>query len=134
MPTVESALTEVPTVIGRSLPRTNGRDRRRAAVTTPRLVPGRYLAIDDGDDVVVFAVGESAIQLGRSIAADVMLEDLSVSRRHAVVARRGDRTVILDDLSLNGVLVNGERVREAVLHHGDEIRLGDVDIRFFEVT
>ena len=134
MPTVESSPTEVPTVAGRSLPRTNGRDHHRAAITAPRLSPGRYLAIEDGDDVVVFAVGETAIHLGRSAAADVMLEHLSVSRRHAVVARRGERTVILDDLSLNGVLVNGERVREAVLRHGDEIRLGDVAMLFLEVT
>jgi pSer/pThr/pTyr-binding forkhead associated (FHA) protein len=41
--------------------------------------------------------------------------------------------VVLDDRSLNGVVVNGERVREAVLHHGDEIRLGDVAIRFLDV-
>ncbi len=55
-----------------------------------------------------------------------MLEHLSVSRRHAVVATRDDLVVVLDDRSLNGVLVNGERVGEAVLAHGDEIRLGDV--------
>lgn len=134
MPTVEAPHTEVPTLVGRPLPRTSGRDRRRAAITAPRLAPGRYLAIEDGADVVVIEVGEATVHLGRSSAADVMLEHLSVSRRHAVVARRGADTVVLDDRSLNGVVVNGERVREAVLHHGDEIRLGDVAMRFLDVT
>jgi pSer/pThr/pTyr-binding forkhead associated (FHA) protein len=130
MPTLEApqdAATQV-------LPRTNGRDRRRAAVTAPRLAPGRYLAIEDADEVVVIEIAQDALHLGRSTTADVMLEHLSVSRRHAIVARRGDDTVILDDRSLNGVIVNGERVREAVLQHGDEIHIGDVAMRYLHVT
>ena len=132
MPTLQASPSDAPTV-GRPLPRTNGRDRRRAAITTPRLASGRYLAIEDGDEVVVMEIGDAPLRLGRSAAADVMLEHLSVSRRHAVVARRGDDVVILDDRSLNGVVVNGERVPEAVLAHGDEIRLGDVAMRYLQV-
>jgi pSer/pThr/pTyr-binding forkhead associated (FHA) protein len=130
MPTLQApqdAATQV-------LPRTNGRDRGRAAVTAPRLAPGRYLAIEDADEVVVIEIAQDALHLGRSTTADVMLEHLSVSRRHAIVARRGDETVILDDRSLNGVIVNGERVREAVLQHGDEIHIGDVAMRYLHVT
>jgi pSer/pThr/pTyr-binding forkhead associated (FHA) protein len=134
VPTVELPLTESPTQVGGRLPLTTDRDRRRAAVTAPRLEPGRYLAIEDGDEVVVIPVGESALRLGRAAAADVMLEHLSVSRRHAVVVMRGEDVAILDDRSLNGVLVNGERVREAVLEHGDEVRLGDVAMRYLHVT
>jgi pSer/pThr/pTyr-binding forkhead associated (FHA) protein len=133
MPTLE-APPEATTLVGRSLPRTNGRDRRRAAITAPRLAPGRYLAIEDADDVVVIEVAQDVLRLGRSAAADVMLEHLSVSRRHAVVARRGEDTVLLDDRSLNGVIVNGERVREAVLQDGDEIHIGDVAMRYLHVT
>jgi pSer/pThr/pTyr-binding forkhead associated (FHA) protein len=62
-----------------------------------------------------------------------MVEHLSVSRRHAVVVTRGDVVVVLDDRSLNGVVVNDERVGEAVLAHGDEIRLGDISIRYLEI-
>ena len=134
MPTVELPLTESPTQVGGRLPLTTDRDRRRAAVTATKLEPGRYLAIEDGDEVVVIPVGESALRLGRAAAADVMLEHLSVSRRHAVVVMRGEDVAILDDRSLNGVLVNGERVREAVLEHGDEVRLGDVAMRYLHVT
>src|SRR3954447_26855457 len=133
MPFLDSPPVETPTTVGNPLPRTNGRERRRAAVTAPRLSPGRYLAIEDGAEVVVIEITDDTIHLGRSAAADVMLEPPSVSRRHAVVARRGGDVVILDDRSLNGVVVNGDRVREAVLRHGDEIRLGDVAMRFLAV-
>lgn len=142
MPTLQAI--EDTTRVGQALPRTNDRDRRRAApvsarglttasLAAPRLEAGRYLAIEDGDEVVVMELGEDALHLGRSTAADVMLEHLSVSRRHAIVARRGEDTVLLDDRSLNGVLVNGERGAEAVLSHGDEIRLGEVAMRYLDV-
>ena len=62
-----------------------------------------------------------------------MLEDRSVSRRHAVVTRRGDEVVLWDDRSLNGVHVNGERVAQALLQHGDAIALGEVQMRFVTV-
>jgi pSer/pThr/pTyr-binding forkhead associated (FHA) protein len=133
VPTVELPLTESPTQVAGRLPLTTDRDRRRAAITAPKLEPGRYLAIEDGDEVVVIPVGENALRLGRAAAADVMLEHLSVSRRHAVVVMRGEDVAILDDRSLNGVLVNGERVREAVLEHGDEVRLGDIAMRYLHV-
>jgi pSer/pThr/pTyr-binding forkhead associated (FHA) protein len=124
---------EATTQTGVPLPRTNERERRRAAITAPQLPSGRYLAIEDAGEVVVIEVAEETVHLGRSTAADVMLDHMSVSRRHAVLARRGKDHVILDDRSLNGVVVNGERVRDAVLRHGDEIRLGDVAIRFLDV-
>jgi len=133
MPTVESTAAEATTTVGRVLPRTTDRERRRATLTAPLLDPGRYLAIEDGEEVVVIAVGDETVHLGRSTGADVMLEHLSVSRRHAVVAQRGEATVILDDRSLNGVHVNGERVAEAVLRDGDEIRLGEVSLRYLHV-
>jgi pSer/pThr/pTyr-binding forkhead associated (FHA) protein len=41
--------------------------------------------------------------------------------------------VIADDRSRNGVYVNGRRVREAELHHGDEVQIGARVLRFLEV-
>lgn len=132
MPPVLAPSTDTPTLVADHLPHTSDRDRRRA-FTVPRLSSGRYLAVEDGAELVVIELGAHPLHLGRSPAADVMLEHLSVSRRHAVVATRGDVVVVLDDRSRNGVVVNGERVGEAVLAHGDEIRLGDVAIRYLEI-
>jgi pSer/pThr/pTyr-binding forkhead associated (FHA) protein len=132
MPTVLAPSTDTPTQVADHLPHTSDRDRRRA-FTVPRLSSGRYLAVEDGAELVIVELGAEPLRLGRSPAADVMLEHLSVSRRHAVVATRGEVVVVLDDRSLNGVVVNGERVGEAVLAHGDEIRLGDVALRYLEI-
>ena len=105
----------------------------RAALTAEQLAPGRYLAIEDGGEVVVISVGEGSLRFGRGQASDVVLEDRSVSRRHAVVTRRRDEVVLWDDRSLNGVHVNGARVAQAVLQHGDAIALGEVQMRFVAV-
>jgi pSer/pThr/pTyr-binding forkhead associated (FHA) protein len=132
MPSLLAPPIDAPTLVTDHLPETAERDRRRA-FTVPRLSSGRYLAVVDGEEVVVRPIDGRPLRLGRSPAADVMLEHLSVSRRHAVVAERDGLIVVLDDRSLNGVVVNGERVGEAVLAHGDEIRLGDVAIRYLEI-
>jgi pSer/pThr/pTyr-binding forkhead associated (FHA) protein len=128
--------TEAPTQETGPLPRLPERDRRRARATVARPAPGRYLAIEDGGEIVLFALGETegqTLRIGRSPACDIVLDDASVSRRHAVIVHRGGRAVILDDRSLNGVFVNGERVGEAVLSDGDGIAIGHVTARYHEV-
>jgi pSer/pThr/pTyr-binding forkhead associated (FHA) protein len=124
--------TEAPTQETGTLPRIPERERRRASLTMPRLAPGRYLAIEDGADVVMLALDGELTHIGRSPSAEVVLDDASVSRRHALITRRGDRTVVLDDRSRNGVHVNGKRVSEADLHDGDTIVCGHVTLRFVE--
>jgi pSer/pThr/pTyr-binding forkhead associated (FHA) protein len=125
--------TEAPTQETGTIPRLPDRDRKRALATLPQLAPGRYLGIEDAGEIVLLALTADLVHIGRSPAADVVLDDSSVSRRHALVARRGDTTVILDDRSLNGINVNGVRVAEAVLHNGDMIVLGQVTLRFIDV-
>lgn len=115
------------------LPRLTDRERRRAVSAAPVPEPGRYLAVESGDEVVIVALEGAVTRLGRSLSADVHLDDASVSRRHALVVLRGDEVVVLDDRSMNGTLVNGERVREAVLRDGDVIELGAVRVRFVDV-
>jgi pSer/pThr/pTyr-binding forkhead associated (FHA) protein len=115
-----------------TLPRIPDRDRRRASMTMPRIAVGRYLAVEDGDDVVFLPLAGDLVHIGRSPTADIVLDDASVSRRHALIARRGERTVILDDRSRNGVHVNGRRVTEAELRDGDTIVCGHVTLRFVE--
>lgn len=88
--------------------------------------PGQYLAFrpPDGElEVVPLAVGWSRI--GRSARADIVLDDPTVSRRHALVVRtRNGEVRVLDDRSLNGVQVNGERVEWGSLSDGDELAVG----------
>jgi len=89
-----------------------------------------YLEIETGGDRKVVPLSDEVTHLGRGLSADVRLDDATVSRKHAVVVRRGDDVVILDDRSMNGTFVNGERITEAVLADGDSIALGRVGLRF----
>ena len=66
MPTLLAPHTDTSTLVADHLPRTSDRDRRRATFTAPRLAPGRYLAVEDGDEVVVIAIGDHPLHLGRS--------------------------------------------------------------------
>src|SRR3954453_2719044 len=109
------------------------RDRTRAAARLPQPAPGRYLAIPDGDEVALVPLREPTTRVGRSHTADVVLQDASGWRRHAIIARGGASAVLLDDRSLNGVHLNGERVTEAPLSHGDEILIGRIAVRYVEV-
>jgi pSer/pThr/pTyr-binding forkhead associated (FHA) protein len=130
LPTPGPVSTDVPTVLLRSgalLHRV-----RATAAAVWRLAPGRYLAIPDGEDVVVLPLGRLT-RIGRRTGADIVLDDTTVSRRHALVLDRGDGAMIADDRSLNGVYVNGRRVHQAPLHHGDEVRIGDRVMRYLEV-
>lgn len=78
----------------------------------------------DGEvDVVELEVGWTRI--GRSSMADIRLNDATVSRRHALVVLTDEGELkALDDRSLNGLFVNGERVEWAPLTDGDELEIG----------
>ena len=94
--------------------------------------PGQYLAWADGDQVRIVALDREWTRVGRSLAADVRFDDPTVSRRHALIVRQADGVRVLDDRSLNGVFVNGERVEWRVLSDGDEIVVGRYRLHFLE--
>ena len=86
--------------------------------------PGEHLAFRDGGTVRVLRLTREWTRIGRSLAADVHFDDATVSRRHALVVRHADGVRVLDDRSLNGVFVNGERVEGRTLRDGDEVVVG----------
>src|SRR5262249_38212298 len=70
------------------------------------------------------------LKLGRAPELDIALDHRSVSREHAKIACDGAHIRILDVGSINGVVVNHEKVSEARLAAGDMIELGDMVLRF----
>ena len=95
---------------------------------------GRYLIFHDSDAVRTMALNAGSMRIGRSLSADLRFEDPTVSRRHAVLVGEPDGVRVLDDRSLNGVFVNGERVSSQVLHDGDEILIGRYRLYFADLT
>ncbi|MCR9163299.1 MAG: diguanylate cyclase [Nannocystaceae bacterium] len=92
-----------------------------------------YLIVLSGRSVgKMFKVPVGRVNLGRSLEADVRLEDEGVSRIHANMERRDDGTVLLNDNgSTNGTYVNGTRVSQMELSDGDRIQVGSVTILKF---
>ncbi len=70
------------------------------------------------------------ITIGRSKENDIVLTSRQVSRRHARLECREGQCIIEDLDSANGVVVNGQKVRRAVLRPGDRVQLGDVTLTY----
>jgi hypothetical protein len=82
-----------------------------------------------------FELKDEMTTVGRHEASDILLDDVSVSRRHAVFTRTASGRITLRDLnSLNGTYVNGERVEETVLHSADEVQIGKFKLVFWGAT
>jgi hypothetical protein len=90
------------------------------------LDPGQlYVAWEEDDEPIVVELQDGWSRIGRSGAADIRLDDATVSRRHALIVRTPeDELRALDDRSLNGLFVNGERTDWTSLGDGDELEIG----------
>jgi predicted nucleic acid-binding Zn-ribbon protein len=96
--------------------------------------PGEYLCFAEGSETRTVPLSREWTRIGRSLAADVRFDDPTVSRRHALIVRQPDGVRVLDDRSLNGVFVNGERIDGRLLQDGDEIIVGRYRLSYLVVT
>jgi hypothetical protein len=74
---------------------------------------------------------EGETTIGRSPDCGIFLDDVTVSRKHAVLVERDNGFFIEDQGSLNGTFVNRKRVESALLDHGDELQVGKYRLTFF---
>jgi pSer/pThr/pTyr-binding forkhead associated (FHA) protein len=79
-----------------------------------------------------FALEADTTRIGRHPDSEIVLDDITVSRRHAEIVRRGDRYEVLDSGSLNGTYLNQTRIEAELIHHGDEVQIGKFRLVFFE--
>lgn len=91
---------------------------------------GDYLAYMTGDRTVAKLLKEGWTRIGRSLSADVRLDDPTVSRRHVLIFRDGQGAKVLDDRSLNGVFRNGQLVELSELVDGDTLSVGRFNLHF----
>jgi pSer/pThr/pTyr-binding forkhead associated (FHA) protein len=79
-----------------------------------------------------FIPRDDRTSIGRSPDCDIFLDDVTVSRRHAVLIRRDETFVIEDQGSLNGTFVNRRRIEDAELADGDELQIGKYRLTFLQ--
>lgn len=95
----------------------------------PRVHKMAQLTDENNDSVIDITHWETSI--GKSRANDIVLPLPSVSRFHAVIAKKRRDWVVTDTFSKNGVLVNGKKIEgKAVIEDGDLISIGTVPLRF----
>ena len=79
-----------------------------------------------------FAVAGERMAIGRTPEAEVFLDDVTVSRNHALLVRRRDGLYIDDLGSLNGTYVNRRRIESHRLADGDELQIGKYKLTYLE--
>ena len=95
---------------------------------------GSFWPSGTASSVSVLPLVREWTRIGRSLTADIRLDDPTVSRRHALVCHQEDRVRVLDDRSLNGTCVNGERVEWHDLADGDELIVGRYRLYFLDAA
>ena len=79
-----------------------------------------------------FTLDDDKVSIGRTPDAGVFLDDVTVSRNHALLVRRRDGLYIDDLGSLNGTYVNRRRIESHPLEDGDEIQIGKYKLSYLE--
>jgi hypothetical protein len=79
-----------------------------------------------------FPIAGERMTIGRSPEAEVFLDDVTVSRNHALLVRRRDGLYIDDLGSLNGTYVNRRRIESHQLQNADELQVGKYKLTYLE--
>ena len=96
--------------------------------------PGYYLYHQDGKSVVIFPLVKETTRVGRSLGADLRLEYISISRRHALFLKDEAGIKVVNDRSMNGVFVNRKAVDSCQLSDGDVVSLGGHEFHFIDAS
>jgi pSer/pThr/pTyr-binding forkhead associated (FHA) protein len=70
--------------------------------------------------------------IGRAGEASILLDDVTVSRRHAAIEEEADGRYLVDLASLNGTYVNNRRIERVRLRDGDELQIGKFKLTYLE--
>ncbi|MGH9460771.1 MAG: FHA domain-containing protein [Vicinamibacteria bacterium] len=105
-------------------------ERRRSP--EPRRSSGVKLVLIAGATPAQYPISQSETVVGRSAAADICIDDPLVSRRHCKIMHHAFGWALVDLKSQNGTFVNGVRVGETELRHGDQVQIGAFSFYFSE--
>jgi pSer/pThr/pTyr-binding forkhead associated (FHA) protein len=77
-----------------------------------------------------FHPSQERTSIGRSPDCEIFLDDVTVSRQHALLTEKNGQFFIQDEGSLNGTFLNRRRIESAPVEDGDEIQIGKYRLTF----
>ena len=121
-PPPEATLDAAPTIPVRTLA-----EQGLAGDAAP---PARLVVVSTGLAGSEFLLDRASLVIGRTPENDIVLNHKSISRHHAKIIRDGDKYIVVDLESANGVRVNGSEFERVELQGGDTLELGHVRLKF----
>jgi pSer/pThr/pTyr-binding forkhead associated (FHA) protein/tetratricopeptide (TPR) repeat protein len=121
-PAPETTLDAAPTIPVRTLA-----EQGLAADGPP---PARLVVTATSLAGAEFSLDRPSLVIGRTPENDIVLNHKSISRHHAKIIRDGDKYIVVDLESANGVRVNGSEFERVELQSGDTLELGHVRMKF----
>jgi predicted component of type VI protein secretion system len=103
-------------------------------VETVKRTVSKLILSFKGKALRVYPLSNGETLIGRGAECHIQIDSLAVSPRHAVVVTDGNRSIITDDGDSEGVFVNGEKIGERELQHGDVIRIGKHTLTYTQAT
>lgn len=86
---------------------------------------------DGAEEGTCFSLRRGTTSIGRHPDSGIVLDDITVSRRHAEILLEAGVCTVIDAGSLNGTYVNQDRVESVTLTHGDDLQIGRFRLVFF---
>ncbi len=98
------------------------------------ITPGTAILVVRGgeDEGEYFVLNAPVVSIGRHADSSIVLDDITVSRRHSEIHHSDNRYVVRDAGSLNGTYVNNRRIDVVELMQGDELQIGKYHLVFLE--
>src|SRR5262245_17835575 len=84
-------------------------------------MPAQLVALTEGPSILL---DKPIMLFGRNPECDIQIDSRKVSRRHCCIAQVNDYLVVRDLGSTNGIRINGVRLLEGKIRHGDELTIG----------
>ncbi|GAA2247699.1 FHA domain-containing protein [Rarobacter faecitabidus] len=135
----EQPPSNVDTTLSLGYPETADTSRPRIGLSPQE--SALVAALPDGAGILISHQGPAAgsrflldtdeVSVGRSEKADILLDDATVSRKHALFSKVAGGYEVRDVGSLNGTYVNLERIERTNLRTGDEVQIGKFRLTYY---
>jgi len=125
--------TGIPSGVPADLPESDYHLSREEQATVDALHSGTALLIvlRGPNTGARFLLDDAEVTTGRGPESDIFLDDVTVSRKHAVFSREEQGFSVRDVGSLNGTYVNKERIDQGALRTGDEVQIGKFRLVYY---